>query len=329
MVYINVMNLSGFDLNLLKVLDALLREGTTVAAGERIGLSQPAVSAALGRLRAALNDELFVRRGQRLVPTPFAQSLETPLRDHFDQLQSMLSGGRRFDPTFEARDFRLSGADFFSELVIPKLAADLQREAPRMRIQLVDLVPDNYLDTLERYKVDMGFIPKMRFEPWVGYRHVFNASFVVIAGKNHSRLTRAGVKPGDVIPLDLFCDLGHVLMSPEGKFRALTDDALEKIGRSRRVVMTMPFFAGVYRAVEGSDLIALIPQQLAHTMSYTRGVDIYRAPIPIQTAQLYMIWHRRFHQDPAHKWLRHKIADMLLPLNESEPPLGPDARDCP
>ena len=128
------MNIASFDLNLLTVLDALLREGSTVRAGERIGLSQPAVSAALGRLRHALGDELFVRRGQGLEPTDYARSLVVPVREVLDAVVGVLAGSR-FEPGTSDAVFRLSGSDFFAEMLMPALAERLSREAPPGRGQ--------------------------------------------------------------------------------------------------------------------------------------------------------------------------------------------------
>jgi DNA-binding transcriptional LysR family regulator len=110
MIGIRLMNLTAFDLNLLRVLDALLREGSTVKAGRRIGLSQPAVSASLSRLRSALNDELFLRRGQGLEPTDYAKSLELPLREMLDGLELMFEKPRIFDPLTASASFRFPAA---------------------------------------------------------------------------------------------------------------------------------------------------------------------------------------------------------------------------
>jgi DNA-binding transcriptional LysR family regulator len=116
------------------------------------------------------------------------------------------------------------------------------------------------------------------------------------------------------MPIDLFCDLGHVLFSPEGNDKAMGDAALAKIGRSRHVVMTMPVFSGVYRAVAGSDLIALLPTALAHKIAASTGLDVLRPPMAVAQAQLLQVWHRRFTSSPAHIWLRTQVADLLRPL---------------
>lgn len=307
-------NLSNFDLNLLRVLDALLQERSTVKAGKRLGLTQPAVSAALGRLRGALGDELFFRRGQGLEPTAFALSLEAELREVLDRIGLLILGPGTFDPAAAQNRFRISGSDFFAEMLMPRLADRLQAVAPLVRVHLVDLVPDNYVDTLEKYEVDLALIPKTQFPDWTECKQVFQSSFSVIARSGHPRLSKARLITGDIMPIDLFCDLGHVLFSPEGNDTAMGDEALARVGRKRHVVMTMPVFSGVYRAVAGSDLIALLPTALAHKVAPSVGLEVLHPPVPVAPAQLVQVWHRRFTSSPAHVWLRDQIADLLRPL---------------
>lgn len=311
------MNFAALDLNLLRVLDALLREGSTVRAGARVGLSQPAVSAALGRLRHALGDPLFVRQGQGLEPTDYARALELPLREALEGLESLLAGPMRFDPASATETFRISGSDFFAEMLMPQLADLLSRQAPGMRVQLLDLVPDSYVDTLQRYEVDIALIPATELPDWIEQREVFLSGFSVIAARGHPRLERAGLAPGAVIPIDLFCDLGHVLFSPEGRVAAMGDAALARVGRQRRVVMTLPVFSGVCRAVQESDRVALIPSQLAHHLAPRLGLAVYRPPMPIAPARICMVWHRRSTGNPAHRWLRDTVAGLLAPLDET------------
>ncbi len=313
------MNLAAFDLNLLRVLDALHREGSTVRAGARIGLSQPAVSAALGRLRHALGDELFFRRGQGLEPTDYARSLEFPVRDILDTIETVLEEPKKFVPETADQCFKISGSDFFAEMQMPRLADFVSRCAPGVRVQLVDLVPDSYVDTIERYEVDLALIPATPMPNWAEQRPVFQSTFSVVARSGNPRLQRAGLKPGDVVPIDLFCDIGHVLFSPEGKLTAMGDAALARVGRARRVVMTLPVFSGVYRAVSESDLIALIPRQLALRVAPKAGLSVYQPPMPVDPAQIMMVWHKRSTASPAHRWLRDRIAEILNPLDDGDP----------
>jgi DNA-binding transcriptional LysR family regulator len=312
-----VANLSIFDLNLLRVLDALLREHSTVKAGERLGLSQPAVSGALGRLRAALNDQLFFRSGQKLAPTEFALALETPLREILTRVEELIQNPADFDPAQAVNRFRISGSDFFAEMLMPNLAERLGALAPSISVHLVDLVPDNRVEALQRYEVDFALIPDTPLPDWAEGQSMFRSSFSIIARKAHPDLVDARIASGAIMPLDLFCELGHVLFSPEGKPSGMADHALARVGRERRVKMTLPVFSGVYRAVAGSDLIALLPTALAHRVAASVGLDVFQPPIAMDPAHLVLIWHRRYSASPAHVWLRGQIADLLQPYDAS------------
>lgn len=316
------MNLSAFDLNLLRVLDALLRDPSTTRAGDRIGLSQPAVSAALGRLRAALGDPLFIRVGQRLEPTDYARTLAVPLGDLLAQVERLLSGPPMFDPSSSDNTFKISGSDFFAEMLMPQLGDLLARQAPKMRLQLVDLVPDDYAATLDSSAVDVALIPRPQHMPsWTEWRPLFNSSFAMVARSGHPEIAAAGLVEGDAVPMDLFCALGHILFSPEGNMAAMGDAALARVGRKRHVVMTMPVFYGVCSVVAESDHVALIPQQLARKIAGKLDLSVYRPPMSMPLPLIGMLWHRRMSGSPSHRWLRARVADLMEPLNAGEPPL--------
>lgn len=316
MKYICTMNLSGFDLNLLRVLDALLKEQSTVKAGERVGLSQPAVSAALNRLRASLGDPLFVRKGQRIVPTDYAKGLEVPLRQALDGLGLLLAGPGQFDPSKAQQSFKISGSDFFAELLMPALAKRLLKEAPGVKARHVDLLARDHVTTLEKLGVDMVLLPKTEFPAWVGSAPVFDCRFVVIAKHEHPRLKRNGISPGEVIPLDLYCDLGHAVFSPEGNLKAMGDAALAQAGRERRVVITLPTMSGVCAAVADSDLIGILAEPLAKRMAPRLGLDIYEAPMRLSPGQIFLIWHKSNAANAAHIWFRNLVIEILAPLGD-------------
>ena len=308
-------NLSNFDLNLLRVLDALLIEHSTVRAGARLGLSQPAVSGALKRLRLSLRDELFFRSGQKLEATEFALSLKEPLQDILSRVETLIRTQDAFDPSTAEHSFRISGSDFFAEMLLPALAEDLTAHAPSLRVHLVDLVPDDRVGTLASHDVDFALLPETPLPDWAEGHPVFSSSFSVIARKSHPRTTELALAPGDVMPLDLFCDLGHVLFSTEGNPKGLGDEALARIGRERSVAMTLPVFSGVYRAVASLDLIALLPSALAHRIAKSANLNVFEPPIPVDPVRLVLIWHRRFSESPPHLWLRSRIIELLHPLN--------------
>jgi DNA-binding transcriptional LysR family regulator len=311
-----MVNFRTFDLNLLRVMNALLDTGSTVAAAQRLHMSQPAISAALGRLRHALNDPLFVRQGRSLTPTDFARHMQEPLSTLLHQAEALLNGPEGFNPTNAETSFRISGSDFFAELLMPQLAEHLSRVAPLVRVQLVNLVPDSYVDALDTFDIDLALIPKVDPPSWAEQEVVFTSQFSVIARKDNPRLLHAELAPGDTIPIDLFCDMGHVLFSPDGNLRAMGDAALARVGRERRVVMSMPVFSGVYNAVSASDLIVLMPRALAKKMAPRVGLELYQAPIPLPPIEMAMIWHRRISHSPAHRWLQEQLRQILAPLDD-------------
>lgn len=317
MIAISMANLSSFDLNLLRVLDALLIERSTVKAGARLGLSQPAVSGALKRLRLSLGDELFFRSGQKLEATAFALSLKEPLQEILCGVEALIGPRDAFDPATAEYSFRISGSDFFAELLMPRLAEHLATHAPSLRVYLVNLVPDDGINSLANQDLDFVLLPETPLPDWAEAEPVFNSSFSVIAKVTHSRTNELGLAPGDVLPLDLFCELGHVLFSTEGKPRGLGDEALARIGRERRVVMTLPVFSGVYRAVAGSDLIALLPTALANRVAKSEKLAVFKPPIHVDLARLLLIWPRRLSESPPHLWLRRQIIELLRPVDAS------------
>lgn len=305
------MNLSGFDLNLLKVLNALLQTGTTTGAAKEVGLSQPAVSAALKRLRHALEDPLFVRQGRLLAPTEFAQNLRIPLREVLDRTEGILSGSNTFSPETTEAVFRLLGSDFYSELLMPQLAYLLAKEAPGIKVQLVDSRLDQDIEALENRGLDMALVPATMFPKWVETRDLLLSQFLVIARQGHPDLSQRGITPGEVIPLDLYCGLNHVLFSAAGKLQGQGDLALAALGRRRNVVMTLPGFSGVCNVVSQSDLLALVPEQFARRVAPKLDLAIYQPPFCVEPVQSVLAWHTRLSTAPAHRWLRDRIAVLL------------------
>jgi DNA-binding transcriptional LysR family regulator len=174
------------------------------------------------------------------------------------------------------------------------------------------------VEMLEREQVDLCLMPRMDVPDWIRSESLFHSSFVTIARQNHPRLDRAGVRPGDTIPVDLFCDLGHVLLSSDGQLKAMGDQALAQMGRSRRVVMSLPFFSGIMRVVSETDLVSLVPRQLAERLAERDGLAIYQQPMPMAAPVIAMFWHRRAEVAPAQGWIRRRIATLLGALNAGE-----------
>ena len=315
------MNLATFDLNLLKVLDALLIEGSTTRAASRVGLSQPAVSAALGRLRSALDDPLFVREGAALRPTEFATALREPIRAHLSGLEQTLAGAGPFDPSRCDVSFRISGSDYFSVMLLPALMQRLGKLAPNMRLSFVDMVHPGNLHEMGRMDVDIALPCTHDIPAKIVAEPMFWSAWQVVARAGHPRLARADIDEGDDIPIDLYCDMDHVVFSSECRHASYEDQVLSTIGRSRRVALSVGSFRDLYETVAGSDLLAVLPGTLARAVGQRFDLRTHPLPFPMEPALLWLAWNRWQTDDPAHRWLRGEIADLLRHLNDVDRPL--------
>jgi DNA-binding transcriptional LysR family regulator len=305
MAPITGMNFAAFDLNLLRVFDALMRERSVTRAGALIGLSQPAVSNALNRLRHALNDELFVRRGNDMVPTPRAESLAERVRDALAQVEQALTGDVRFDPAGAERIFTLLGADFFATHLMPELAERIAGAAPQVALRFLDSASGDVERLLRENAIDAALERPLKMPDWISRQLLFGSPFVVIAARAHPALKQ--VKPRRKLPLKLFCALPHAIRSIDGSMSGLVDDALAKAGASRRVMLALPNFQGIARAVARGQLIAAVPVQFAAAVADDLDLAVYRPPIEVPVPEISLYWHRRHDQNPAHRWLREQI----------------------
>ena len=321
------MSVAGFDLNLLKVFDAVLREGSTTGAAQRIGLSQPAVSAALGRLRHALGDELFVRSGTGLRPTATALALAEDLTEALAAAERVVAGPGALDPGRLSRTFRLSGGDYMGDVILPPVMARLQRAAPGVRIEHFDEIFAASLHRIREDDFDLVLLPRFDFPGDVDWRPLFRSGFAVVARPGHPRLARAGVAAGGTIGLDLFCDIpqARYAVEPGIDSGGVEDAALAEIGRRRRVQMTLPAFASIVEVVAATDLIAILPALTAARAEAAGRLVAYGAPIPLPPLTLCLAWHRRLTRSPAHRWLRDLIAEEAARLHP-EHPLRPEDR---
>lgn len=305
------MNFASFDLNLLRVFDALLRERSATRAGALVGLSQPAVSAALNRLRHALDDQLFVRRGSAMTPTPKAEALGAPIAEALAQLERVLGGDTRFDPAQSDRTFTIIASDFFALALFPELMARLATESPLTRLRVLDIPRDGIMRPLLEGAADLALERAVPGPDWVARELLFESPFALIAARGHPQIAAAGVSPGEPLPMDLYCRLPHVLRTIEGDMVGGVDLALAAIGRERRVALAVTQFPGVLMAVARTHMIAAVPAEIAAAFGPAAGVEVYAPPIELPISPIEMIWHRRQTANPAHRWLRGRILQTL------------------
>lgn len=305
------MNFAALDLNLLRVFDAMMLERSTVRAGDRIGLSQPAVSSALGRLRQFTDDPLFVRDGNSMMPTPRALELHEPVRTALARIEEALRAASGFDPARSDQTFRILGSDYFSNLLMPRLAEAITPAAPSVRLQMLDSPSSEIAAQLSTGRVDVAVGPPHPMPDWIAQKKLHDSYIVSVARRDHPVLTANGIAPGRRIPPDVFCRIPQVLMSMDGAFRGTMDAALREQGLARTIAMTVPHFQAVALCVAESDLLGNLPVHFARRAAALLDLELYMPPFDPPILGVSVFWHKRLDKDAANCWLRARIGQAL------------------
>jgi DNA-binding transcriptional LysR family regulator len=293
------MNLRALDLNLLVVFDAIFREGNVTRAADKVGLSQPAASNALTRLRGHLKDELFLRGPDGLRPTPRALELAPRIRAIMAELEQVLDAPT-FDPATTTRSFTIAAVDYFTVVVGPALLAILDREAPGIRIVIVPAVGRSY-EALDHGEIDFAAAAFSDAPERFGHAALVEDSYSCMVRADHA-LANAPVT------LARYSAARHLLMSPRGDPRGFVDEGLARSGLTRQVAMVINHFAAGPPIVAASDLVFTAPTQVLRRLCHP-GLALIECPVPAPMAfrRLDMIWHDRLGRSPAHDWMRGAI----------------------
>ncbi|MEX0280137.1 MAG: LysR family transcriptional regulator [Arenibacterium sp.] len=287
------------DLNLLIALEALLAERNVTHAARRLGLSQPALSSRLARLRDQFGDPLFVPAQRGVIPTDRALALQDPLRAALDQLRSVVLEQTKFDPATSEATINIAVTDYVQVTVFLPLFAALRREAPGIRLGLRQLDREKLPGQMERGDTDLALLTPSAAPDTLRMRRLFDESYVVILRKGHP----AGA---DALSLETFCALDHVIAAPRGVgFAGQADLALEALGRKRRVVMAVANFLVVPETVATSDLVAVVPRRLVE--GRRDGFHMTEPPLHIPGFSIAMVWHERTQPAPEHQWFRDRL----------------------
>jgi DNA-binding transcriptional LysR family regulator len=308
MAVIHRMNLASFDLNLLLVFRALLAERHVTRAGQRVGLSQPAVSAALNRLRGIFDDDLFVRSGGEMTPTPRALALAEPVAEALRRVEFALADSARFDAATMRRDFTVRGVDYVSLLLIAPMMASLAGAAPGIVVRCVDAQTGSVPQLLEEGQIDLAIEVMHQLEDPIRSQFLLQERYVVIVSAQHPDIdSSGGVYSHENFDLDLYCRLSHVLHSFVGGISGNVDAALAAINRDRHVALSIPHFFSIAKTVADSKMIATFPERLAVRIAPMLGLRIYQTPVVLAPISLAMIWHRRNDGDAAQIWFRQQV----------------------
>ncbi|MBL27504.1 MAG: LysR family transcriptional regulator [Rhodospirillaceae bacterium] len=305
--HIDHVNLGRLDLNLLIAFDALITEGSVTRAAERVGVGQPAMSHALGRLRRLFADDLFVRAADGIRPTPRALALAPPIREALSVIQGTLLEDRAFDPAAE-RTFLLGMPDSIEVFLLPRLVAHLEADAPKVRLRVRSIDRFEVLDQLDRDRLHLG-VAGLLTEGGIQHkrRRLYVTNYLCLY--DPARLTFDGP-----VTLDDYLAVPHVLGSPRGDARGVVDDALAAQGLKRTIAVTTPHFAAVPFALKSARLMATVPERPARIFAERFGLATCPVPVALPDADVSMIWHASYDWDPAHRWLRETVARLAVPL---------------
>lgn len=296
--------LSATDLNLFVAFDALVTEGNVTRAAERVGLTQPAMSHALARLRKLVDDPLFVRTSQGMSPTPRALELAPTIRRALGEIDSALNERDSFEPRAAHRLFTLASVDFGSLVVLPPLLARVREEAPGVDLLVRPLRNETIEEQLAEGEVDVALgVLYDDAPPWMIQKRLFDERFVCLVREGHPTVRGP-------ISLDEYVALEHALIAPRGKQGGHVDRALARLGKKRRVVLTVPHFLVAPILVARSDLVLTLPERVARAFAGMLPLRTVEPPLDVEGFSVSAFWHERQARDPAHAWLRSVIVDV-------------------
>lgn len=294
------------DWNLLAALDVLLAEGSVTAAAERLHLSVPATSRTLGRIRQAFGDPILVRAGRGLVPTPRALAIQQRLHRLVEEAHALVETGRDVDLAALERTFTIRANDALTGLLAAGLVARVRAEAPGVTLRFApegeeDLAPlrDGLVD------LDIGVIGDLG--PEVHSAPLFQERYVGVVAAGHA------LAAGEVT-LGRVAAAGHVVVSRRGRARGVFDDVLARDGLARDVAAVVPTFTAAAHIITGSDLTGFLPARFAAQVAARTGAHVYEIPAELPRVPLAQAWHVRHDLDPAHQWLRERIAEVAVGL---------------
>lgn len=295
------MNMNTFDLNLLRVLDALLRERNVSRAAERLALSQPAVSNALNRLRELLDDPLLVRVGRAMQPTPRALELEAPIRDALQRIGQSLAGGDTFDPARSRQRVTLALTDYVEALCMPRLLDNLGRAAPGMRLSIQHLTPTLPAEALDKGNLDLvlGRFEELpaRFQrrPWA------SETLRLLARRGHPQVDGG-------LDLQTFLQQRHLWVSG-GQTKGMVDQWLASQGLKREVAYTTPNYLQAAHLVATTVLLTVLPTRLAVYFAELLPLQVLELPFDVGQFQLELVYLAQRERDTALQWLVERIVE--------------------
>lgn len=302
------MNFRTLDLNLLRVFDALMAEGSLTRAAQMLAITQPAASQALKRLHEAVGEPLFIRHATGMTPTPKAEALWPQVRTALSTLQQALAPGE-FDPQSQHASFRLAMADAVAAMLAPPLVAAVERERALCELRFVPLTTADPQPMLLHSEVDLalGQFPATVTELLAAGRNaalrhaqLVDTRYVCVMRRGHALAEQA-------LTLEAYCAADHLLTSSVGRPQSHVDQMLSALGRRRRVVLSVNQFFTAARVLVQSDLLSVLPLAFVPATGHAEQLQVRELPFDLGAMQISMVWHLRRDAEPAHRWLRERV----------------------
>ena len=292
--------MQSIDLNLLTALDALLSEGSVAGAAKRLNLSAPAVSRTLARARLALGDDLLVRAGRRMVPTPRALELRGRVRELVEEVQNVLRPEAATNPMALTRSFTIRSSDYVAGVFGPALHAIAVEEAPQVTLRFTEQGKED-VGALREGRIDLEVGVLGETGPEISAQVLTRDRFVGVVRADHPAL-RGQMTVGR------FAAAMHISASRRGRVEGPIDQALAALGLSRQVRFVVPGFYVALLVAASSDMVAAVPLSIARTAKQ-RGLAIAHFSLPVETPEVVIAqaWHPRFDKDAGHRWLRQAV----------------------
>jgi DNA-binding transcriptional LysR family regulator len=299
------MDVAKLDLNLLVVFHQLLLRKRVSAVAEVLGMSQPAVSSALGRLRSSLGDELFLRTQGGMTPTPYALQLAEPVAVALDGLQQALNVRAAFDPATSQRSFTLAMTDVGEMYFLPILVDALTRFAPAVTLQVVSVTQPTLKDDMASGRIDLalGLLPQLQ----AGYyqQALFQQPYICLMRQGHP------LAAPQALTLAAFTAAEHVRILAAGTGHGRVDVALEQQKLQRRFRLTVPHYVALGDVLGHSNLIATVPERFADRVLSPFALVKRDLPMALDKSPIHQFWHGRLHRDPGHQWLRLTVQKLF------------------
>ncbi len=296
MLFIRSMDIRAVDLNLLKAFDALTNERAVTRAAGRIGLSQPAMSHALSRLRDLFADDLFVRTPTGMEPTARAREIAPLVAAAIEHIEAALNLGIGFDPAKSAGIFTAGMAEYAEVALVGRLAAAFADQAPRATLRLTPLTGADAAEQLDRGAIDVAVAHLNTLPAHIESIVLLRDPFVVVARRGHPIA-------GQQLSLEAYAALNHILVSPRGNTSGALDRILVDFGLRRRIALLVATYLALPVALAASDLVATVPSRTARQIAATAEIEIMPLPLDFSMT-VTMAWHRRAASEPAQAWFR-------------------------